>query len=302
MGRYTFSVIVTVFNRELQIIDALISLNAQVFRDFEILIVDDCSSDNSVAVIQNFLAKNPNLHARLIRRTENGGQNAAINSAAEYISGDYVAFLDSDDLWEESFLLEFNDHIRSLDTTQFSFHYCRLVDGPKWFLEGINQFENVLRQGYLSALGTLVIKKESFQVVLPLPERFFVNDMCQDDFICFELARKFNFTHLPKELYRINGVGEQRTTVSNNNFIRGWSQFYEYYKNEISSTLGSTCYWDHISRVHTELLWRGDYRLWAEMNIQQSRKMDFSDLLIYFFTSVRAVIKMIISRFAQRFG
>jgi glycosyltransferase involved in cell wall biosynthesis len=302
MGRFTFSVIVTVFNREKQIIDALISLDAQEFKDFEVLIVDDCSSDNSVAEIESFLAKKPHLSAKLIKRRENGGQNAAINAASNFISGDYVTFLDSDDLWEKNFLLEFNDHIGSLDSTQYSFHYCRLVGGPKWTLEGVNQFENVLRQGYLSALGTLVIKKESFQAVLPLPERFFVNDMCQDDFLCFELAREFNFSHLPKELYRINGIGVERTSADNNSFIQGWSQFYDFYRNEITSRLGSTCYWNHISRVHTELLWRRDFRLWAEMNIQQTRKMDFIELLLYFVITVRAIMKMAATRFAQRFG
>jgi teichuronic acid biosynthesis glycosyltransferase TuaG len=73
------------------------SAQAQDFTDWEMLIVDDCSPDDTCAVIESFGAADPRV--RLIRQSRNAGPAEARNAALAQARGRYIAFLDSDDLW-----------------------------------------------------------------------------------------------------------------------------------------------------------------------------------------------------------
>jgi glycosyltransferase involved in cell wall biosynthesis len=69
----------------------------QTKKDWEMIIVDDCSSDNSVEIIQSFVDQCSRI--KLIKLSENSGAAVARNRAIEVAQGRYIAFLDSDDLW-----------------------------------------------------------------------------------------------------------------------------------------------------------------------------------------------------------
>jgi teichuronic acid biosynthesis glycosyltransferase TuaG len=73
------------------------SVLAQTHQDWELLIADDCSPDDTRAVVQRWAEQDPRI--RLIALERNGGPAAARNAALAQASGRWVAFLDSDDLW-----------------------------------------------------------------------------------------------------------------------------------------------------------------------------------------------------------
>ncbi len=77
---------------------------AGLLSDCEILLVDDCGSDASAQIAEDFCRSNG--HARIIRREKNGGLSAARNTGLEQAKGDYVYFLDSDDLPEPAALMD----------------------------------------------------------------------------------------------------------------------------------------------------------------------------------------------------
>ena len=91
------SIITPSWNVERLIGETIASVQAQTFSDWELLIADDCSTDNTAAVIQSFAAKDPRV--KLIRQPRNGGPALARQAAIEQAQGRFVAFLDSDDLW-----------------------------------------------------------------------------------------------------------------------------------------------------------------------------------------------------------
>jgi teichuronic acid biosynthesis glycosyltransferase TuaG len=91
------SIITPSWNVEGLIGETIASVQAQTFSDWELLIADDCSTDNTAAVIESFAAKDPRV--KLIRQPRNGGPALARQAAIEQATGRFIAFLDSDDLW-----------------------------------------------------------------------------------------------------------------------------------------------------------------------------------------------------------
>jgi hypothetical protein len=88
-----FSVIIPTFNRANLLREALESVERQEFQDIEIIVVDDGSTDNLSPVIDEFQDR-----VTFIRQ-DNAGPGPARNRGAQAARGDYLAFLDSDDLW-----------------------------------------------------------------------------------------------------------------------------------------------------------------------------------------------------------
>ena len=87
-----FSVVVPLYNEETCIRETLEGILAQRYRHFEIVVVDDGSTDHSVEVVQS-------LHADPIRivRKENGGVASARNRGIQEAKGDWIVFFDADD-------------------------------------------------------------------------------------------------------------------------------------------------------------------------------------------------------------
>jgi len=96
------SAIIPVYNAERcnrrYLIEALESVAAQTFRNFEVIVVDDGSTDSSVEIVEQFIASHTGLEIRLVRKA-NGGQSSARNLGAERAVGNWLAFLDQDDVW-----------------------------------------------------------------------------------------------------------------------------------------------------------------------------------------------------------
>jgi|SRR6476620_1395839 len=94
-----FSVIIPLYNKEKFIEDTMKSILDQSFDDFEIIVVNDGSTDNSAAKISQFT----DARIRYFRK-ENEGASTARNYGIEKATGDYIAFIDADDYWYPDFL------------------------------------------------------------------------------------------------------------------------------------------------------------------------------------------------------
>lgn len=99
------SIIVPVYQVEAYIERCMQSIVVQTYRDFEVLLVDDCGMDHSVAIAEKVLQQLPeNISYKVIRRKQNGGLSAARNTGIESASGALYYFLDSDDWIAPTFL------------------------------------------------------------------------------------------------------------------------------------------------------------------------------------------------------
>lgn len=94
------SVIVPVYNAESYLADCIESILAQSYTEFELLLIDDGSKDKSGIICDSYADKDPRV--RVIHK-ENGGVSSARNLGLSIASGEYIAFVDSDDWVEEKF-------------------------------------------------------------------------------------------------------------------------------------------------------------------------------------------------------
>ena len=92
------SIITPAYNAENYLSETIESVQKQYFRDWELIIVDDCSTD-CTNVLANEYAKNDS-RIKVIKATQNGGVAKARNIGLENATGEYIAFVDSDDLWK----------------------------------------------------------------------------------------------------------------------------------------------------------------------------------------------------------
>lgn len=93
------SVIVPVYNAERFIEEAMDSVAAQSYPHWELLLVEDGSSDGTVSVIEEYIRRNGEARIRLIRQPGNLGAARARNRGLQEAAGRYIAYLDADDLW-----------------------------------------------------------------------------------------------------------------------------------------------------------------------------------------------------------
>ena len=91
------SIITPSYNSEEFITNTILSVKAQTYENWEMIIVDDVSSDNSLKIINSFIKNDKRI--KLYELSENSGAGIARNKAIQLSKGDFIAFLDSDDLW-----------------------------------------------------------------------------------------------------------------------------------------------------------------------------------------------------------
>lgn len=94
-----FSVIIPCYNSSATIIQSMTSVVQQTFNDWEMIVVDDCSTDETVTKVQHFIDEHPKCKIRLCRKEKNSGPGNSRNIAMKMAIGDYFLFLDSDDFY-----------------------------------------------------------------------------------------------------------------------------------------------------------------------------------------------------------
>lgn len=96
MNNELISIVVPVYNAEKFIKETIESVQAQTYKEWELLLVDDCSKDSSCEIIESI----DDSRIRLIKQETNKGAYAARNRGVEEAKGRYIAYIDADDLWE----------------------------------------------------------------------------------------------------------------------------------------------------------------------------------------------------------
>ena len=163
MNEVLVSVVIPVFNSEQYITECIDSVLGQSFQDFEIIIINDGSTDNTVDIVSKY--KNDQIK---LFHQKNSGSAAARNFGVEQASGNWIAFIDADDIWLPDKLKKQLDHCsdHAWSHTDLYFHgdiYPKYTKTTKF----TSKHSGLILKNLLveNSIGTssVIIKKEIFQ-------------------------------------------------------------------------------------------------------------------------------------------
>ena len=181
------TVVIPLYNKQNSIVATLQSVLAQTYQNFEIVIVDDGSTDNSAQVVEELISAHPQplpkgKGVRLVRKA-NGGVCSARNRGIQEAKYDYIALLDGDDLWDEHYLEEQVKLIQDFpEAMMWGINFAEISNGqlirtlPTGLPEGYrgyieNYFQIPGRISDLYCSSSVVIKKKVFDKVGSFDER-----------------------------------------------------------------------------------------------------------------------------------
>lgn len=163
------SVITPMYNAEKWIEETVRSVQAQSYEKWEMIIVDDCSSDHSAEIVKKLQKEDSRIC--YFRNEKNSGVAASRNHAISCAKGQYLAFLDSDDQW---FPKKLEKQIKKLQKEDGAFCYsaCEVIDGQG---NRINvrhvpektEYKDLLKGNVIPCLTVLIDRKKIPKVTMP---------------------------------------------------------------------------------------------------------------------------------------
>lgn len=168
------SIVTATYNSSSEVAATYQSILSQSFQDWEWVVTDDCSTDCTFKTLLS-LAENDK-RIRLYKNTENSGAAVSRNESLKYINGNFIAFIDSDDVWLP-LKLEMQIKFMEENNVDFSFTAYELIDenGSKLgkqvdtHLLGFVTYEDMLRKKATLGCSTVVIRREAFEdISMPL--------------------------------------------------------------------------------------------------------------------------------------
>ena len=156
-----FSVLVPVYNVEKYLTKCLVSLEEQTFKDFEVILVDDGSNDNSGKICDKFCEDNKNM--KVIHK-KNEGLISARRTALEQSSGDYCVFCDSDDFLEKNALEELHNVISGKN--------------PDLIIYNAYLYQNEKKETFFKDVFEEGIIKDKQEIYVKLLTEYAINSLC----------------------------------------------------------------------------------------------------------------------------
>ncbi len=200
----TVSVIMPAYNCERYVSDAISSVIRQTYHTWELIIVDDCSNDGTYEICKSISEKDARI--RLIRNNENKGVSFSRNRGISESKGNWIAFLDSDDLWDDR-KLEKQIGLIEKEECSFAFTGSRFIGEDNKFYNGIFRVPKVvsykqLRKANVISCSSVLICKELLKNI-----KMENDDMSEDYAVWLKVLKKGNIAcglDEPLLIYRIS--------------------------------------------------------------------------------------------------
>jgi len=263
------SVVIPIFNREHLILDTINSVLAQTYQNFEIILVDDGSVDNTKQVISSI----NDSRIKYIYQN-NAGPSAARNNGIRHAKGEYIAFLDSDDLWlpekleKQISVLNNNKNIGIIscwsqcityDGEKLHMRMCKAKDSKEFCLKILLQPDTVV-----TGSPTMIVRKECFNKVGYFDEKMKTRE---DWDMWFRISNKYEFYCINEILTHIKVSHESLSKVADiigisDNYLRFLENVYNN-KNipkeiiKLKNYIYSNTYWN----IGYSALYRGNMQL-----------------------------------------
>jgi|694.fasta_scaffold19047_6 glycosyltransferase involved in cell wall biosynthesis len=234
------TVIVTMYNRENQITKCLDSILRQSRRPFEVIVVDDASTDKSIDIVQMY--NDPDKKIRLIAHPKNLGQNAALNTGYFNMKGDIVCFLDSDDEWYEDYLELAENIFDSNDEIDYIYSKVNLVNPVDITNLSSHDAKPIFyKMAFLASPGNLCMKREIAKSIFPLPNLGIYRRLNQDSYMNRDLVTVGKGFYLKKITLKkhvtSNSMSSSKGTQKN--ILKSWYLYYQDIEKDVIKYISS---------------------------------------------------------------
>jgi len=207
-----FSVVIPLYNKEDTVLRALESVRQQTFNDFEVIVVNDGSTDNSYYVVEHY----DKIKIKLLNQ-ENKGVSFARNRGVEEAKAELIAFLDADDEWKSEYLQEMKNLVHEFpDAVVYGADFekvlpdGRVVGGKDQSTRKIcNLFQEWIGRQPIHTDG-LIVRKKEFQLVggFDVKEKYY-----EDVALIFQMALRYPVAITKRVLTRYHGDAKEFTTA-----------------------------------------------------------------------------------------
>uniref|UniRef100_A0A7V3J9K7 Glycosyltransferase family 2 protein n=1 Tax=candidate division CPR3 bacterium TaxID=2268181 RepID=A0A7V3J9K7_UNCC3 len=252
------SIIMPAYNRQKYIKWAIESVLTQTHQNWELIVVDDCSTDQTPQIVKGYT----DLRIRYIRLEKNSGAQVARNEGKKMATGDFIAFLDSDDEYRPNFMtccLMTLEH-----EPECGIVYCgyEVVDEQGRVLRSIrpkSQLRGDLKMYavyhlVLMPTSTFLARRELFDNIEFDPRL----PSWQDDDIFLKLAMKTRFAVIREPLCRFRQHNETRISGDLKKYADGHFLLIEAHRQEILSLAGPRVLADHYLEAAVDYWLAGD--------------------------------------------
>jgi teichuronic acid biosynthesis glycosyltransferase TuaG len=236
------SIITPTYNSSLYITDTIQSIISQTYKKWELIIVDDSSIDNTVNIVNQYVAVDKRV--KLIQNSKNCGAAFSRNIGLKESKYDYIAFLDSDDIWVKE-KLEKQLFFMKKNKIPFSFTGFKIFSNKAKYLgktvdttqKGSFSYKDMLAKKATLGCSTVMLNKNSFKGLMQMP----LIRTGQDYAFWLKLLKntdeRAHVIPLALTSYRITP-----NSISRNKFYKAQRQWSIYRENEGLSLLKS-CYY-----------------------------------------------------------
>jgi len=267
------SIIVPAFNAELTIRETLLSALASTYKTIEVIVVDDGSTDRTPAIVEEFALEDRRiqLHQRI-----QGGVSAALNLGLKHARGDYVARLDSDDIWHPT-KLEKQMKAAAADPTAALIHACvRYIDGESRVVRDVapqafpkHALCRCLYEGFIGGNSSVLLRRDAVEQAGGYDEAL---TSWEDMLLYLTVAAEHPIAFVPEYLvgYRIRPGSLSADTQ---NMHDSWRLARERFKERFPRVPRRVHRWAHGSRVSrwaTSFLLQGRYGFSARLLLEGS--------------------------------
>lgn len=235
------SIITPFYNAERFVKQTIESVIAQTFTDWEMIIVDDCSTDDSFNYLHQLVDNEPRI--KVLRLQRNSGAAAARNKAIELSTGRYIAFLDSDDVWYPN-KLQCQLSFMELNHVDFCFSAYEKIDEYGLFIGkvGVPQkasYSDLLKTCYIGCLTAIYDTKKLGKVYMPTSTK-------REDFAAWiNILKKTNYAYGVTDVLAKYRVYSAQVSASK---LKMASETWRFYRNvECFGLYRSIYYFSHYA-------------------------------------------------------
>ena len=268
------SIILCCYNSEKYLEETLQSIVDQTFKNWELIIVNDGSQDNTLKILSEFVNSNKHLRITLINQTNQGLADSR-NNAIEIANSNWIAIIDHDDLWlpekleiqydlinkNKNCFLFFSDfYLFNNKSIKSRFEVSKEKDGfipYKLNLNKINGYRNLIKYGCFIGSSTVIFNKE----VLKFVGNFDGSYKFITDYVFFiKISEKFDILASPEPLSKWRSHNDQTTLKMNNSYFFEMFNFYLklYFKNNISFNIKMRIILKHLRLIVSFLINKND--------------------------------------------